>query len=179
MGQFSKAIIPGLILCFVLVLLGFIARLIGKSRQTGEGEAYEASDALLTPAERAFFGVLQEALASQFYLFAKVRIADIVQPAKRLAAQQRRSAFNRISAKHVDFVICELQTFRVVGAVELDDRSHNRSDRQTRDAFVDSIFNSVGIPIIRFPARQSYSAQQIRDTVETALHPSPELVQSK
>jgi very-short-patch-repair endonuclease len=81
----------------------------------------------------------------------------------------RQSAFNRITGKHVDFVLCDLADLSVVGVIELDDRSHDRFERGVRDGLVDSALAGAGIPVLRIPARQSYSPAQIREQVETAF----------
>jgi very-short-patch-repair endonuclease len=161
---------PLLVALVVLVVLAVVVALL---RQLGRAPiadaAYEAAPALLTPAERSFFGVLQQAVATDYQIFAKVRLADIVRPARPLAGARRQAAFNRISAKHADFVLCESQTLRVVGVIELDDSSHARSSRQARDGFVDSALAAAGIGILRVSARQAYSPAQLREQVEKAF----------
>lgn len=44
-----------------------------------------------------------------------------------LSRSHRYSAFGRISAKHVDFLVCHRGTFRIAGVIELDDSSHLRA----------------------------------------------------
>lgn len=75
----------------------------------------------------------------------KVRLADLVHPYKN--DPKFMSHFGRIKAKHVDFVICD-QLMNVRGIIELDDRTHDRKDRQERDRLVDEILESVGYKII-------------------------------
>ena len=48
-------------------------------------------------------------------------------------------------------------------AIELDDRSHQREDRQKRDAFVDEVLNQAGIKIVHIRASSTYDPQAIRD----------------
>lgn len=58
-----------------------------------------------------------------------------------------RSYFNKVQAKHVDFVLCDKKMVaRII--IELDDSSHNRPDRQARDSFVDEILENVGYKVI-------------------------------
>jgi hypothetical protein len=163
---------PILIAILVLMLL---AALVAKLRllrrvpriQGGTAAVYEAVPALLTPAERSFFGVLQQALASEHQIFAKVRLADIVRPVRNLNRGGWQSAFNRISGKHVDFVLCDPANLSVLGVIELDDRTHEKFERGVRDSLVDSALANAGIPILRVSARQSYSSTQIREQVES------------
>jgi hypothetical protein len=113
-------------------------------------------------AERSFFGVLQKAIGPEFTLLSKVRLADILQVQRHPSTQRRSAAFNRISSKHADFVLCDAKTFRVVAVIELDDKSHREKTRQHRDQFLDAALGTVGIPVLHVPAQQSYSIADLR-----------------
>lgn len=80
-----------------------------------------------------------------YTVFAKVRLLDLLEPKKD--SQMYRSYFNKVQAKHVDFVLCDKKMVaRII--IELDDSSHNSPDRQERDSFVDTILKDVGYRII-------------------------------
>jgi very-short-patch-repair endonuclease len=72
-----------------------------------------------------------------YQLFAQVRLAGLVQVKPQ--ARRDKSHWYRIQAKCVDFVLCDAQTTAPRLVIELDDASHNRADRQARDAFVDDV----------------------------------------
>jgi very-short-patch-repair endonuclease len=124
---------------------------------------------LLTPAERSFFGVLDQAVSSDFRIFAKVRLADLVRPAASGNRSEWQRAFNRISSKHVDFVLCDLRSLSVLGVVEIDDQSHKDAGRRGRDAFVDEALGAAGIPVVRFEAKRSYHAASLRQAVQALV----------
>jgi very-short-patch-repair endonuclease len=67
---------------------------------------------------------------------------------------------NRIKSKHIDFVICDAALCPII-AVELDDSSHHRADRQTRDRDVDRILQIASLPILRVPVRPTYKDDEI------------------
>ena len=150
-----------------------IAKTGSKSHSVSSGAsgAYEACESLSMEGERSFFGVLDQALAGEYRLFAKVRLADVVHPVQGPSRSGRQAAFNRISAKHVDFVLCVPASLRVVGVVELDDKSHRRLYRGLRDGLVDAALAGAGIPTIRVVARPTYSPVQLRDEVSRAVRP--------
>ena len=135
---------------------------------TDEG-VYESRSTLLSPAERSFFGVLERAVNGDYRVFAKVRVADIVRPRPTDSRREWQSAHNRITGKHLDFVLCEPGGLELAGAVELDDQSHDTLERGVRDAFVDDVFRDAGIPLIRFPAKAAYSVGSVRDEITKAL----------
>ncbi len=126
---------------------------------------YKKSAALLSPAERSFFGVLEQAVGTHHYIFAKVRVADVVETTRGLSGGHRQAAFNRIRAKHFDFLLCDKQDLSPVCAIELDDRSHTRSSRQQRDAFVTELCRNVDLPLLRVRASRSYSLPELREDI--------------
>ena len=127
---------------------------------------YRLKQSLLTASEAAFYSALLLAAGRRYVVFAKVRLADLCQDLDRWADIR---AFNKVSSKHVDFVLCDATTFRPVIAVELDDRSHLRADRRSRDAFVDGIFRTMGLGVYRQWVRHSYDPAAIARGIEDAL----------
>jgi very-short-patch-repair endonuclease len=128
--------------------------------------SYKRQPALFSPAERSFLGVLEQVLGSDYRVFGKVRIADLITPQNGAG---RQTALNLIVGKHVDFVVCNAKNLSIIGVIELDDKSHNEDRRQIRDAFVDMAFASARIPIIRFPARAAYSLAAIRESIQRSF----------
>ena len=122
---------------------------------------------LFTPAERSFLGALEQALDGSYRVFGKVRLGDIVRPAKGLSNSKRATAHNKINQKHVDFVVCSVSDLAVVGAVELDDKSHERDDRSSRDQFVDRALADAKIPVIHFSAKKGYALAEIKAKLAT------------
>lgn len=158
----------------LLVLAGLLVRagVLG-ARDAGAGVLpYERREALLTPAERSFLGVLEQAIGTRARVFAQVRLADVltVAPGK---SRTRLGALNRISAKHLDFVLCHPQSLAILGALELDDTSHRRRDRQRRDTFVDQACQAAGLPLVRVPARATYTVQDVRNLLAEMLAGTP------
>lgn len=163
--------IPIVLVVVVIVILYALSDFVSRGSGTSD-LPYVAAGSLLTPAECSFFCVLQKALAPDYHIFAKVRLADIIELQRGLSARRRSAAFNRISAKHADFVACDPQTFRIVGVIELDDSSHRAAKRQQRDQFMDSALAAASVPILRVPAQRSYSPSTLREQAEAAFHPN-------
>ncbi|HUE76072.1 MAG TPA: DUF2726 domain-containing protein [Chloroflexota bacterium] len=160
----------------LIVLLGTLAglflfarliRWLGNHRRL----PYRKVESLLTPAERAFYAVLLRAAESERrQVFAKVRLADLFwlpgDVADRLIHQ------NRINQKHVDFVLCDARQLAPLLAIELDDSSHQRSDRRQRDRFVNEACAVAGLPMLRVPVQSRYDERElaalIRQTIKRA-----------
>lgn len=100
---------------------------------------------LLTRREYAFFKALQP-IAKKYNLMIcpKIRLADIVSVPE---GTKERKWFNYIKAKHVDFTLCDMD-LRIKLVIELDDSTHDRQDRQTRDEFVDRVFKQINVRML-------------------------------
>jgi hypothetical protein len=122
---------------------------------------------LLTPAERAFFDVLTSVTPAGWHIFPQVRLANLVLVAKGTRNWQRH--FNRVAAKCVDFVICDPATISPRLVIELDDASHDRPDRQARDAFVDAVLASAGLPILHVRRQSTYDTTHLEAQICAAL----------
>lgn len=94
----------------------------------------------------------------RYLISCKVRLADIITCSD---ADWKRGHANRIAQKHVDFVVSCAQSSRIVAAVELDDRSHQRPERRQRDLFVNHLFAQMRVRLVRIPARWDYDQGMI------------------
>ena len=156
--------LPGVAL--LLVVAGVVQYLkAAQKKGRGAGHRFESLKALMSPGELKFFRALEAAVGSDYRVFSKVRLADVVQPAKTGDKRAWYAAFGVIKSKHVDFVVCDPDTLEFRLVVELDDKSHDRSDRAERDQKVDDILAQANLPILHFPAKAAYSAEEIRGKI--------------
>ena len=158
---------------FILVIIVLIFLL--KIQQAGKVETpYELRGPLFTPAERSFYGALSLACESQAIIFGKVRIADILKPIKGLNRSEWQTAFNKISAKHFDFVLCNPNDLSVIAVIELDDKSHSQKKQMIRDEFVELSCETAHLKLHRFKASATYSVEEIKSKI-FAVAPEVEL----
>ncbi len=132
-------------------------------------EEYETSGPLLSPAERSFFGVLQLVTGDNTQIFPKVRLADVIKPRRGGTRSRWQTGFNKISAKHLDFLICRSSDLKPLLAIELNDRSHAAGKRADRDSFLARALSSAGLPLVFIPARSGYSPEKLRKTLAPYL----------
>lgn len=154
-----------LVVLAAIMMLSGLLKGGGEKKKTTDKLEYQKRKVLLSPAERSFFGVLKQAVGDEALLFAKVRVADVLEPKKGGAKGAWQKAFNAISSKHFDYVICSNDDSSILLAVELDDASHSAKKRATRDEFLNNICTEAGLPLLRVPAKKSYSISQIRELV--------------
>lgn len=129
--------------------------------KTAEPLPYTAAK-LLTRREYAFFKALQPiAQKHNLMICPKIRLADLVSVPQ---GTKEMKWFNYIKAKHVDFTLCDMD-LRVKLVVELDDSTHDRPDRQTRDDFVDRVFQQINVKLLHI--RQW--GTELEDLISNAL----------
>ena len=85
-----------------------------------------------------------------------------MEPKTGLGRSARQKAFNKISAKHFDFLLCDKEDLSVACAIELDDGSHNSKRRQERDEFLKGVCEAAGVPLIQIPAKSAYVISEVR-----------------
>jgi Protein of unknown function (DUF2726) len=71
---------------------------------------------------------------------------------------------NRINRMSLDFVVCKKDS-TVLAAIELDDASHEASERKAADAKKDRALTAAGVPIIRWQAESLPDIASIRCAV--------------
>jgi hypothetical protein len=156
----------------ILVLLA-VAVVIGLKFLQGSEDVgdfpYVRTQGLFSPAERKFLDILEQAMGNEYRVFGKVRVVDVAEVKSTPDRRAWQRAFNRVSAKHFDFVLCDKSTLSPVCAVELDDRSHLHAQRRDRDAFVANVCKAISMPFVQVAARQDYVVTDIRAKVKEAM----------
>lgn len=135
---------------------------------------YRRKQFFMSKPEHEFFDVLVEVIGSDYNIFPQVHLSTILD---HKVKGQNRGAFNHINSWSVDFVICDKAYINPLLAIELDDSSHGRQDRQTRDEEVERIFRDAGMPLLRFPYSKSPDKNDIASRLAEALHISTKMNQ--
>ena len=121
---------------------------------------YHLRDDFLSPAELNFYRVLQTAVSNWAIIFVKVSLGDLFF-AQTGEFGQNQAYRNKIDRKHVDFLLCDTQTIHPILGIELDDKSHQRADRQKRDQFVDQVFAAAQLPLVHIPVKHGYPVEKL------------------
>jgi very-short-patch-repair endonuclease len=164
------------ILIAVAVAVAVAAKKRASTKSGGRDYPYHKKEMLLSPAERSFLGVLEQALGSNYRIFAQVRLADLIAVRSGTAKSIRAKSQNRINMKHTDFVLCNKETLEIICAVELDDASHQKESRKVRDVFLEEACRAADLPLARFPAKNSYAIQEVKDSIFALLGASQKSV---
>jgi len=152
----------------ILIIFAVIFAAIFKG-SSDNSYSYKTRGPLFSPAERSFLGIIDSAVSDKYRVFGKVRIADILTPQKDMDRKNWKIAFNKISAKHFDYVLCCKKTLKVIAVIELDDKSHKKKSSQARDQLLNSACEFANLKLVRFPARAKYVINEVKETIESAI----------
>jgi hypothetical protein len=138
---------------------------------------YLVRDHFLSPAEHSFFMVLKSVVADSALISIKVGLNELFY-AKSSDPSKYRIFTNKIDRKHVDFLLCDPKTVQPIVGIELDDKSHQRTDRQARDEFVENVFEAAKLPLVRVPVKHSYSTSELQSFLNPYLGSGKQAVPS-
>lgn len=124
---------------------------------------YKRKDFLISRPEHEFFDILVELIGDKYHVFTQVHLPTILD--NKIVGQNWKGAFSHINGKSVDFVICDKSYIKPLLAIELDDRSHERSDRIERDSEVERMLQEAGMPLLRFGNNGSFNKEEIKRLV--------------
>jgi len=121
-----------------------------------------AAKDLLTERERSLYQSLSD-LYPDHKLFVQVALSQLIDVPED--HPERPSIRNQFSQLVADFVLCR-SNLSVIAVIELDDRSHERPDRQRADARKNKALADAGIRLVRIPAGQLPTLEKLRALVD-------------
>ena len=124
----------------------------------------------ISEAEAGFFRVLMRVVAGRGHVLAQVSLRQLLWLPGSNQSNPGRSAWqNKIAAKSVDFVVCDLATLRPLVVIELDEPTHARPERQDRDEEVEMMLRAAGLPYFRVLTSRAYDTRELSAAVEPYL----------
>jgi len=165
----SGTLVAVAILIVLVIVVIAVVKKSPEKTDTKQDFPYIKRGPLFTPAERSFLGVLNQAVGEVSQIFGKVRVADVITTKKGLTASVRQTAFNKISSKHFDYLLCNKNDLSVLCAIELNDSSHNSEKTKKRDSFLEGTCKSANIPLVQIKAQATYNINEIKEILEKHL----------
>jgi len=121
----------------------------------------------MSKTETDFFVKLDHAVSERYYVFPQVHLSALLD--HKVKGQEWKYAFSHINGKSVDYVLCDRSTLNPVYAIELDDFTHERSDRIERDIEVQRIFQEARLPLVRFKNKDISESEIIQALTDARL----------
>jgi hypothetical protein len=126
---------------------------------------YRLREHFLSASEISIFHLLEEMVESRYVICPKVALSDIftiVRPNENV------HFYNKIFRKHVDFLLCDPKTLKPAIAIEIV-KSHARTSSRVGDQFLEDLFLSEGVPLVRLPLGEKYDVPILANLFKIAL----------
>jgi hypothetical protein len=146
------------------VVLAAGAAMARPRRRVGRGRDWpwplEPTPTILSEPEQVLYRRLVEALPECLVL----PQVQLVRALRFKGSRRDIAVWNRISQLSIDFLIVRPDT-SIITAIELDDSSHFRADRQDADARKSHALESAGVPLIRWRVGKMPDVASIRSAL--------------
>ncbi len=137
-------LIPSIFLIGVVLIAVFIIPRLQQPRIDNRKESiYRKRLSVMNRSESAFFFELQKQLPHGYYIFPKMRIADILET---VSGKDYYLMRNKILPKHIDFLVCD-SYFKPGVAIEVNGGYHNSPSQQEKDSLKREIFKGAGLTL--------------------------------
>ncbi len=156
------------------VLLAIILKWLFFGGRKPSRYPYQRRSLLFSPDDRVFFRALQNAVGTEYEIFGKISVCDIIAPNKSASGMAAKNAFKPLEGRHFDFILCEKNSLSVACAVQLLDKT-GQTRIEDEDPLIEICAN-LGLPLVNFPVMPEYSADNIRDNLRKALEREPLLL---
>lgn len=128
---------------------------------------YRPKRYLITLNELNFYTVLMEvAKELDLILFSQVSLYNILETKNNLDYSTKMKYFNKIASKSIDFVLVDKKDCRIKLCIELDDSTHNKKSRIERDKFINELFESLEINLLRYPSYNVYYKETLKKRIQ-------------
>ena len=146
----------GMIIFVLLAAVAVVLLKLSTAQAKATAAGWVEARQICSDNEREFFGRLVRALP-EYHVFPQVAANALLRVASGTPKQRRHAARNRFAQKHVDYVVCEKESLKVVAIIELDDRTHSSEKDKARDL----MFAQAGYVTHRFESRRKPSEAEI------------------
>ena len=147
-------------------LFGFLSLFFGGSRPTASGPGLLrviVNKKFVSAAEADFFRVLRSVVGTRGHVLAQVSLRQLLWfPPGQAGVQAWR---NKVAGRAIDFVVCDVATLRPLVAIELDEPSHARPERRTRDDEVHAILAAAGLPFVGVITSRTYDTRELEAAI--------------
>lgn len=165
-GSASLLDVVAIVAVVVVVAVAVLAFLM---RRAGS-HPYQATAALLSPAERSLLDALRQAVGAEYEVFPKVQLAEVLAVRRKgTTRKQRAAAANEVARRRAGFVVCDAASHAVRAIVETEEPRGRRASRHGPAPFLDAALAAAHLPLVRVPLQESYTADELRDRVAVAL----------
>jgi len=156
------------IVLFMLLILVTVAAI--KLNDGGLAFPFTKKHNLFTPVERQFLDLLENSVGDKYRIICRVRLVDILAVRPKTEKRTLRTALQRASGHHLDYVLCDKSDLSPVIAIDL---VHQKGQgyKTQRDWFLSGSLDAARIPHLRIKVKGGYKPSDIRACINAKLAP--------
>ncbi len=140
---------------------------VEKENITNYKEYYKPKRYIITMNELNFYNTLMEiAKELDLIVFSQVSLYNILETKSNLDYKTKTIYFNKIASKSIDFVLVSKKDCRIKLCIELDDSTHKQEKRIQRDKFINELFKSLEIDLLRYPVYKIYYKDTLKRKIK-------------
>ena len=126
---------------------------------------YRLREHFLSTPERALLRTLQKMMGERYLICPKVALNDIFYVAR---PNENIHFFNKFFRKHVDFLLCEPDTFKPAIGIELV-KPISKAEAREADQFMAELFLSARLPLAHVLSSEHYFEKDLTALFELAI----------
>jgi hypothetical protein len=157
-----------LILFAMISLIVIVGMLVSRLNDNSFPFPFDRKTALFTPAEKNFQNLVEQAMGSRYRIINRVKLADIVSIRNGVSNRAGQTATNNANSKYLDFVICERDSMKLLGVIDLVD-TQGKGYKVKKDWFVSGTLEAAAIPHIRIKVKANYTIDEIRSCINSRI----------
>lgn len=157
-----------LILFTLISLIVIVAVLASRLNDNSFPFPFDSKEAIFTPAEKNFQNLVEQAMGSKYRILNRVKLSDVVTIRNGISSRAGQTAVNNADSKYLDFVICERNSMKLLGAIDLVD-TQGRGYKIKKDWFVSGTLEAANIPHLRIKVKANYTIDEIRSCINSRL----------
>jgi len=157
-----------LILFALITLIVIVGVLASRLNDNSFPFPFDSRPTVFTPAEKNFQNLLEQAMGHKYRIINRVKLADIVTIRNGVSNRASHSAAANAEGKYLDFVICERNSMKLLGAIDLVD-TQGKGYKIKKDWFVSGALEAASIPHLRIKVKANYTLDEIRACINSRL----------
>ncbi len=157
-----------LILFALITLIVVVAVLASRLNDNSFPFPFDSKALIFTPAEKNFQNLVEQAIGSKYRVINRVKLSDIVNVRNGISDRAVQSATTNAEGKYLDFVICERNSMKLLGVIDLVD-TKGKGYKVKKDWFVSGALEAASIPHLRIKVKTNYSLDEIRVCIKNRL----------
>ena len=157
-----------LILFAMISLIVIVALLASRLNDNSFPFPFDKKQTVFTPAEKNFQALVEKAIGQGYRVVNRVKLSDIVTIRNGVSNRASQAAKANAENKYLDFVICEKDSMKLVGTIDLVD-TNGKGYKIKKDWFVSGALEAASIPHIRIKVKPNYSIDEIRACIFSRL----------